>query len=412
MKKNPRVTYSLLSIMLFLQYMMFAVWWVPLAAYLTNMGVGGTQMALILSSMAIGCLASPMIGAIADKYFASKKVLAFLNFVTALLLFIAARQSNPVLLFLSLLVAMIAYMPTWGLTSAITMAHSPADQFPRIRAFGSIGWVASALFSLIAVRWLHLDFDGTNLPLYCGAGVAFIAALLNYTLPYSPAPARGSKITLIDILGLRTVSFMKDRNFAIFIVVSFLAMIPFTLYWSYLSQFLQDIGFKYITVTMNMGQFAEIFFMLTVPIVLKKAGVRYAMYLGLLALLIRYLSFYIGGVSDMQWLYFVAILVHGIIFGYFFVGGQVYIHKKIPEELNAQAQGFIFLVTFGLGLLVGNFVNVRLIERFTESVNGVDLIHWNSVWGITALSTFVIFIIFMLLFRDNIDRVRNEGDSG
>ncbi|MHC4754926.1 MAG: hypothetical protein ACYTBP_07255, partial [Planctomycetota bacterium] len=48
-----------LSIMMFLQFMMFAVWWVPLAAYLSTMGVEGTFKALILSSMALGCLASP-----------------------------------------------------------------------------------------------------------------------------------------------------------------------------------------------------------------------------------------------------------------------------------------------------------------------------------------------------------------
>ncbi len=46
-----------LSLMMGLQYMMFAVWWVPLAAYLTNLEVSSVQKALILSSMAIGCMA-------------------------------------------------------------------------------------------------------------------------------------------------------------------------------------------------------------------------------------------------------------------------------------------------------------------------------------------------------------------
>lgn len=404
---KPKIVFNFfqLSLMLFLQFMLFAVWWVPLAAYLTNIGVEGTQKALILSSMAIGCLASPLVGTIADKYFSGEKVLVALNLFTAILLFFAARQSDPNLLFIFLLLAMIVYMPSWGLTSAIAMAHAPAEQFPQIRVFGSIGWVVSGVFSLVAVNYFNVDFDGTNLPLYCGAAVALLAAATNLMLPKTPPTNTDNRISIVDVLGLRSLTLMKDKNFAVFIVISFLAMIPFSLYWSFASQFLQDVGFKYITVTMNWGQFAEMFFMVMVPLVLKKAGVRATMILGLLALLIRYLAFYFGGVNEMPWLYFLAILVHGIIFGFFFVGGQVYIRKKVPEELNAQAQGFIFLITFGLGLLLGNFVNAELIQMST-STEGVN---WGQVWGITSGVTLVVLILFALFFRNNIVEKKVEA---
>ena len=402
MNSKSAKSFSLLSLMHFLQFMLFAVWWVPLAAYLTNMGMTGTTKALILSSMAIGCMASPIVGAIADRHFSSEKVLRVLNILIAILLFFAARQTEPGLLFVFLLGAMIAYMPTWGLTSAIAMVHSPAEQCPRIRVFGSIGWVVSGVFSLAAAKRFQMDIDGTNIPLYCGSAVALVAAAVNFSLPHTPASGKSEKGSILDILGFRSLRLMKDRSFAVFIVVSFLAMIPFTLYWSYLSQFLQDIGFRYITVTVNWGQFAEMFFLVLVPLMLKKCGVRNTMIFGLGALVIRYISFFIGGAYDMTWLYFLAILIHGIIYGFFFVGGQVYIHKKVPAELNAQAQGFIFFVTFGLGLLVGNFVNGKIIEVFTESVDGVDIINWTSVWGITAVSSLVVLAIFMALFRNDI----------
>lgn len=399
MKKKTYLNFFQLSLMLFLQFMLFAVWWVPLAAYLTNIGVEGTQKALILSSMALGCLASPLVGSLADRYFNGEKLLSVLNLLTAVLLFFAARQNEPGLLFVFLLLAMIVYMPSWGLTSAIAMTHAPAEQFPRIRVFGSIGWVVSGVFSLVAVNYFNLDFDGTNLPLYCGAGVAALAGLVNLTLPKTPPAKQAGGSSVSDLLGLRSLSLMKDKNFAVFIVISLLAMIPFALYWSFASQFLQDKGFKYLTITMNWGQFAEMFFMIIVPVVLKKFGVRLTMIMGLVALLIRYIAFYFGGFADMPILYFVAILVHGVIYGFFFVGGQVYIHKKVPEELNAQAQGFIFLVTFGLGLLIGNFVNGKLIETFTD-VSGQ--VNWDQVWAITCVVTLVVLILFSLFFRNNI----------
>ena len=227
-----------LSLMLFLQYMMYAVWWVPLAAYLTNLEVTSTQKALIISSMAIGCMASPLIGMLADRFFSAQKVLAGLNLVNAAMLFRAGTTDNPDILFVCLLIAMLAYMPSWSLTSSIAMAHAPSEDFPKIRVFGSVGWVASGIFSIIFIHFLNIDFDGTNIPFYCGAGVSLITVFTNLGLPDTPPLGKGRKATLIDAFGLGTVKLMKDSNFANFIIFSFLSMIPFAMYYSFFSEFL------------------------------------------------------------------------------------------------------------------------------------------------------------------------------
>jgi nucleoside transporter len=398
MKLNP--VYIRLWLMMFFQYILLAVWWVPLAAYLTNLGTSEFQKALILSSMAIGCIVSPVIGGIADRYFASEKVLAGLNITTSILLLLAGLQSNPDILFIMLLFAMLAYMPTWGLTSAIAMTHSPSEQFPRIRLAGSVGWVASGVFSIAFTKIFNTGFDGTNLPLFCGAVLAFIAALVNLTLPSTPPLAKGQKVSVIQAMGLQTLSLMKNKNFAIFILASFLAFIPFALYWSYLSQFLQDIGYRYITITMNWGQLAEILTLFFVPVIIQKLGIRFTMILGLLAMFLRYVAFYFGCTAGMDWLFFAAILVHGIIYGFFSVGGQIYINKVAPSELKAQAQGFIFLVTFGLGIIVGNFINASLIGFFTVTNEmGDSYIQWDKIFAVTSGMSLFVLLFFSLLFN-------------
>ena len=389
-----------LSLIMFFQYMLFAVWWVPLAAYLTNMDVEGTQKALILSSMAIGCMASAVIGMVADRFFASEKVLATLNLLTAVLLLVAAVVSHPVVLFVTLLFAMLFHMPTWSLTSAIAMSHAPSELFPRIRVFGSIGWVVSGLCSLFTVNVLKLGFDGTNIPFFFGAGIGMLAVASNLTLPNTPPPAKGQKVSVIDALGLRAVSLMKDRNFAVFIVISFLAMVPFSMYWSYCSEFLLDQGFKYISVTMNFGQLAEMAFVLTVPFVIRKTGLRATMIIGLAVLAVRYLAFYLGGLAAQPSFYFSGILVHGVIYGYFFLGGQIYIDKKAPAGLRAQAQGFISLVTFGLGLLMGNFICRQIIDNFSVTTNRAISYNWNMIWGITSAMSLVLLLLFVLIFKN------------
>ena len=391
-----------LYIMMFFQYLMYAVWWVPLAAYLTNMDVASTQKAFILSSMAIGCIASPIIGMLADRYFAGQKVLFVLNVLNSLLLLWAANTGNPDLLFVILLFTMLFYMPTWGLTSAIAMAHSPSEDFPKVRVFGSVGWVASGLFSVIVVKLFHLNFDGTNLPFYFGAGTGLVAALFNLTLPDTPPAGKGKKGSLIDTFGLGTVQLMKERNFAMFIIFSFLSMIPFAMYFSYFSEFLLNIKTQYITVTMNWGVLAEMGFMLLIPITIKKFGLRKVMILGLFALVIRYVALYLGGVVNQQWLFYLGILVHGLIFGFFYVGGQIYIDKKTPHELKSQGQGFIFLVTFGLGLLAGNLIDGKIISLFHDNSTGVRIYDWDSIWGLTSIFSIILLVAFITMFKNDI----------
>ena len=397
-----------LYVMMFFQYMTYAVWWVPLAAYLTNLDVATTQKALILSSMAIGCMASPVIGMLADRYFAGQKVLIVLNVLNSLLLFCAASTNNPDLLFIFLLFTMLFYMPTWGLTSAIAMAHSPSEEFPKIRVFGSVGHVASGVCSLVAVSLFHIKFDGTNLPFYCGAGIGLIAALFNLTLPDTPPAGKGKKGSIIDAFGLGTLRLMKDRNFALFIIFSFLSLIPFAMYFSYFSEFLLNIKTQFITVTINWGIVAEMGFMLLIPVAIKKYGLRRVMILGLFAMVVRYLSLYLGGVINQQWLFYIGILVHGLIFGFFYVGGQIYIDKKTPDDLKAQAQGFIFLMTFGVGLLTGNLIDGAIISLFTENSGGVRVYDWNSIWGLTTLFSIFLLLAFVLLLKEeNPEPVQN-----
>jgi len=385
-----------LSLMMLLQYMMYAVWWVPLAAYLTNLEVGSTEKALILSSMAIGCIASPLVGMLADRFFSAQKVLAGLNIINAAMLFWAGTTNNSEILFISLLLAMLAYMPSWSLTSSIAMAHLPSEQFPKVRVFGSIGWVASGIFSIIFIRFLNIEFDGTNLPFYCGAGVSLVAAFFNLGLPDTPPLAKGQKATLIEAFGLGTLKLMKSRNFAMFIILSFLSMIPFAMYYSYFSEFLLHINTKYISLTINWGVLFEMGFLLLVPLAIKKFGLRKTMVFGLIALTIRYLSFYTGGIISQSWMYYIGILIHGLIFGFFYVGGQIYIDKKAPKHLKSQAQGFIFLVTFGLGLLAGNFICAKLIDYYSSEAG----YNWDAIWGITTMFSVLLLILFVAFFRN------------
>ena len=398
----PMATRVKLSAMMFLQFMMFAVFWGALATYVTN-NKWDAMKPWILSTMPLGALASPLIGMVADRFFNSEKVLAFSNLVCAVMLFMAGRATTGVEVFICLLIAMLFYMPTWSLTASIAMANSPAEQFPQIRVFGSIGWVASMFFSIVALKAFGASIDGTSIPFYCGAGVAVAGALVALLCPATPPKGKGQPLSVIDALGLRAVSLMKDKNFAIFMLVSFVAMIPFNIHFAFLSDFLAAKGFKLLTATNYIGQAAEMGFMLLVTVAMRKFGVKWSIVAGLVAMVVRYGAYYLGA-GDMLPAIYVGILVHGIIFGFFIVGGQIFVGKSAPADMQGQAQGFYGLMTFGFGSLIGTFANNGLINSFTtRNAAGVLEGSWDKVWLVTLACSAVLLVLMAVFFNPKLD---------
>lgn len=396
--KHNLATQSKLCMMMFMQYTLSAVWWVPLAAYLSHtLRLEVYQVSLVLSSMAIGAMASSFIGAIADRYFAAEKILAILNVLTGIFLLFAARQTAFPPLMVCVVLAMLCHMPTQSLTSTIAMSHTPSELFPRIRMFGSVGWVASGIFSLVALHVLKMPaFDDTNLPMYCGAAVSFIAALTNLTLPHTPPTVeKSAKISVMDITGFSAFSLLKDKNYCIFMLLTFLSIIPFTLYHVYGSMILADEEVRNITVTMNFGQLAEMFFLVITTTILVKTGIRNTLIFGMIALLVRYLAFYFGAETDMQWFYYLGIIVHGLIFGLFYVGGQVYTNDIAPKDMKARAQGLLFFLVWGIGFLIGTLWNGRMIDLFREG----DKCDWGLLFLISSVFTFLLLILLVVFFK-------------
>ncbi|MDP6047420.1 MAG: MFS transporter, partial [Phycisphaerae bacterium] len=144
------------------------------------------------------------------------------------------------------------------------------------------------------------------------------------------------------------------------------------------------------TALANWGQFAEMFLMLLVPLAIAKFGIKWTMALGMLALTVRFGAFSLAEAYGGDiWIY-IGILVHGLIFGFFFVGGQIYVDKKAPEEIRGQAQGFIFLTTFGVGLVAGTLAYGKIIEVYG----------WGGAMQSAAVISAIGLVIFALIFKN------------
>ena len=383
-----------LATMMFLEYMAMPVWFVPMLPYVKSLQGGENWTLWCGLIMGIGTFASPLVGMFADRRLNAEKVLAICYFSSAALLSGAFFVTSPAVLFVVLLATMLFYMPTWALTATVAMAHASKDAFPRIRVFGTIGWICSCVFSLAAAAGGFKGFDSSPWIFAGGAAVAVAAGLFTFALPKTPPQAKGTPISVGDALGFGALVLLRDKSFRSFAILLLLAMIPFQWYNVYCAAYLKESGYQYLTTTMNIGQAGEIFFMLLVPLIFRRIGYRRALVLALAVLALRNIFFAVSSAYGFAALDFCGIVVHGLIFGLLVVGAQMYVDEVAPPALRNQAQGLVNLILAGVGVFASNFIFDAILKSSsptpwtTAYVVAIAISLVTAVYGlVTAKST-------------------------
>jgi nucleoside transporter len=202
-----------------------------------------------------------------------------------------------------------------------------------------------------------------------------------------------------DVLGLDALRLMKDRSFAVFVLGSLLISIPLAFYYSFTNAFLNERGVANAAGIMTMGQMSEVVFMLVMPFFFIRLGVKRMLLVGMLAWAGRYLLFAFGNAQELVFMYYLGIILHGICYDFFFVTGQIYVDNTAPKEIQASAQGFITLVTYGVGMLIGNWISGPVVDRYARTVGDTVVHDWTAIWLWPAAMSFVVILLFAFLFK-------------
>lgn len=413
-----------LSIMMFLQFFVWGAWYVSMTGFITASDMGGLTGAAYTVGPLAAIIAPFFLGMVADRFFASERVLCFLQILGGIFLIAAPFAARPFALptmptdasmfyklflhdlpaytqpfTLFLFAHMLCYMPTLGLTTSLSFSHLENQErdFPLVRVLGTIGWIVGN----IAVSLLP-GTDKSAAQFYLAGGAAILLGLYSLTLPHTPPPSKGKSTSFGQILGTDSFKLFRNPSYTVFILCSFLICIPLAGYYQQARNFVeyaQLLIANSATFTMSFGQMSEIIFMLLMPLFFIRLGVKWMLLVGMGAWVLRYGLFAMAAEDNVRWMILLGILLHGICYDFFFVTGMIYVDKRATQDIRNQAQGFLVLVTQGLGLGLG--AKLFFAHVSANTVDGVA--DWYKIWLYPCLFAAAVMVIFYLFFWDNVD---------
>ena len=378
-----------LAIMMFIQYVVWGAWYVTITTYLTQtLGFTGTQAGLVFSTVSIASLVSPFfVGLVADRFFATERVMAVLYLLSAVCLYLVTKVTTFPEVFGLMLAFCLCYFPTVALTNSLTMQQvkDPGRDFPPIRTLGTLGFIV-----VVTVVSLY-KWEASSMQFTLGAAAAVVMAIYSLVaLPHTPPQARGQQVTWQRAIGLDTLSMMKEPSFLVFVIASILACIPLTFYYSFANAYLNDLNVPNPGFMMTLGQWAELVMLLAMPMMFRFVSIRGVLLIGLACWALRYVLLGYGNADSGIWMFYLAILLHGACYDFFFVAGQLYTDQEAPSHLRSSAQGFITFATYGIGMYIGSVLSGVTRDYFPD---------WQSFWMSSAAMSAAIMLLVLFFFR-------------
>lgn len=385
-----------LSFMMLIEYFIWGSWYVTMSTYMSvHLESTGIQIGAAYSALAIATMISPFfIGMVADRYFAAQRIMGVLHIVGAALLYLATQIHDNTAFYWVILLYSLVYMPTIALSNSIAFHQmsDPGRMFPWIRVFGTVGWIISGLM-IIA-----LEIEGTAFTFQMAAIASLTLGLFSFFLPETP-PKGKVEGAASSAVGTEAFVLFKDKPYLVFFIAAVLVCIPLSFYYGFANLFLNQAGMEDAAGKMTLGQVSEALFILAIPFLFYRIGVKNMVLIGMIAWFLRYVCFAYGDTGSGLWMLYAGIVLHGICYDFFFVTGYMYTEKKAGEKIKNAAQGLFTFATYGLGMFIGTWVSGFVTSYYSQD----GTYNWTSIWFVPAGIAVFVLVYFILFFKEKRD---------
>ena len=405
---------------MFLQYALWGAWLPVTARYLSasvaegGLGFTGSQIGMTLGlAGSIGAVMAPFIaGQIADRYFSTERILAFLVTAGGVVKWITSYQTEYSAWLVLSIIYSVLYMPTLALSNSITFAHidNQENDFPKIRIWGTIGWiVASWVFPMI---WLQTNLNFQWMPPFIvGAEVPNVTSRLAdalkfsglisitygafcFLLPHTPPKKDATeKLAFKKAFGL-----FRFSSFTTLVIASLAVSVIHQIYFLQTGPFLSHIGIldSQIGPAMTIGQFAEILTMAYLGFFLKRLGFKKVITIGVAAYFMRYAIF--GTESFPVWVMVASQAFHGFCYAFFFAAAFIYVDKLADEDVRHSAQTVFGIIILGGGPVIGGWLSGYLQNMYTVE----NIFNYSNFWYTVSAIGLATMVFFYALFREQL----------
>jgi nucleoside transporter len=377
-----------LCLMMFLQYFIQGCF-LPIASVYVQDALGFTasQVGYFAMALALGPILTPFLfGQLVDRYFATERVLAFCHLVGGVLMLVLFTQTSVGIVIGLGAIFSVLYVPTMMLTNALAFHHlrNSDREFPQIRLWGTIGFVAPAWW--IEMYWLsglsggELD-QRRGMAFMLAGATGILMGLYSLTLPHTP-PQPGKAGDFAP--GAVVRSFFTRWNLFVLLATTLLIAIAHQFFFTWNSPFLKDVlrsgGWEGAAEQRlsSIGQICEVAVMAVLGLAIIRLGFKPVMVIGALAYTLRCLILAAVFAFDMPFATRLGLAglgqaLHGFCFGFFLAAAFMYIDNVITKDLRGSMQTLYGTCILGIGFFLGGLVGGWTGDLFTTPVEAQTL---------------------------------------
>ena len=404
--------------------------WAVWGAYLTSMGqylgsVGlGSRISIFYAMQGIVSMFMPtLMGIVADKYIPAQKLLGICHGIAGAAMISAATYcmtSDSIsfgILFSIYSLSVAFYMPTIALSNSSAFkilsdnGYDTVKDFPPIRVFGTVGFIASMWFVNFMTNSNGISFQKTFDQFYVSGILGIIMLAYCFTLPNCPCrQGSNEQQTLAQRFGADAFKLFKNSNMAIFFTFSMLLGMalqitnsyatPFIEHFASTPEFAETWGAKNPVALYSISQISETLGILLIPIAMRLFGIKKVMLIAMFAWVMRFGLFGAGNTGSGLWMLILSMIVYGVAFDFFNISGALYTNMRTSEKIQNSAQGLFMLMTNGIGATVGTLAAGAIMNHYVYNAATPD---WSTPWYIFAGYSLVVAVLFMFLFKQPAD---------